>query len=86
VVEYYIWVCNLPEQGAPPPLEETILIDRAQRNRGAKIVRRFAKKQRLHQEVKRLDTVLVSHVPRVVGTACPSEAPPFVVLVRWEPS
>ena len=63
VVEYYIWVCTLPEQGAPLPLEETILINRAQRHQGAKIIRRFAKKQRLHQEVKRLDTVLVSYVP-----------------------
>jgi hypothetical protein len=63
VVEYYIWVCTLLEQGAPPPLEETILINRAQRHQGAKIIRRFAKKQRLHQEVKRLDTVLVSYVP-----------------------
>jgi hypothetical protein len=63
VVEYYIWVCTLPEHGAPPPLEETILIDRAQRHQGAKIIRRFAKKQRFHQEVKPLDTVLVSYVP-----------------------
>ena len=86
MVEYYIWVCTLPEHGAPPPLEETILIDRAQRHQGAKIIRRFTKKQRFHQEVKRLDTVLVSYVPHVAGTACPSEARPFVVLVRWEPS
>ena len=58
MVEYYIWVCTLPEQGAPLPLEETILINRAQRHQGAKIIRRFAKKQKLHQAVKRLDTVL----------------------------
>jgi hypothetical protein len=32
VGEYYIWVCTMPEQDAPPPLEETILINRAERH------------------------------------------------------
>jgi hypothetical protein len=32
VGKYYIGVCTLPEQGAPPPLEETILPNRAQRH------------------------------------------------------
>ena len=30
--EYYIWICTLPKQGSPPPLEGTILINRAERH------------------------------------------------------
>ena len=27
--KHYIWVCTLPEPGAPPPLKDTILVNRA---------------------------------------------------------